>query len=57
MFGYDRQELIGQNPRIFRSDVHAHEFFADMWQTELEPPELAGRAGQRRKDGTLIDSR
>src|SRR5271170_1771993 len=35
MFDYDRQELIGQNPRVFRSGVHSQEFFTHLWQTIL----------------------
>ena len=56
MFGYDRQELIGQNPRIFRSGVHAHEFFADLWQTILNRTSWQGELVNKRKDGTLLDS-
>ena len=56
MFGFDRQELIGQNPRIFRSNVHTSEFFRDMWQTILGRASWQGELVNKRKDGTLTDT-
>lgn len=31
--GYTRQELIGQNHRLLKSNEHPPEFYADMWRT------------------------
>jgi len=31
--GYTREELLGKNHRLLKSDEHAPEFFKDMWQT------------------------
>lgn len=31
--GYSREELIGQNHRIVRSDIHPRAFYADLWNT------------------------
>ena len=33
--GYTREELIGQNHRLLKSDEHPREFFRDMWHTIL----------------------
>ena len=33
--GYSREELLGKNPRLFKSGVHAPAFYANMWQTLL----------------------
>ncbi len=33
--GYSREELIGQNHRMLKSDEHPREFFQDMWHTIL----------------------
>ncbi len=56
MTGYNREELQGQNPRIFKSDVHSRDFFSDMWQTILKRNSWQGELVNRRKDGTFIDS-
>ena len=56
MFGYDRQELIGQNPRILHSKGQAPEFFANIWQTISGRETWQGEVVNQRKDGTLIDS-
>ncbi len=31
--GYSREELIGQNHRLLKSDEHSPEFYRDMWRT------------------------
>jgi diguanylate cyclase (GGDEF)-like protein/PAS domain S-box-containing protein len=31
--GYKREELIGQNPRMFKSGVHDEDFYRTMWQS------------------------
>jgi diguanylate cyclase (GGDEF)-like protein/PAS domain S-box-containing protein len=31
--GYDREELLGNNHKIVKSDEHPDEFFVDMWKT------------------------
>lgn len=31
--GYSREELLGQNHRIMKSDEHSDEFYKDLWQT------------------------
>jgi diguanylate cyclase (GGDEF)-like protein/PAS domain S-box-containing protein len=31
--GYDREELLGNNHKIVKSDEHSDEFFVDMWKT------------------------
>jgi len=56
MFDYDRQELIGKNPRILRSTVHSSEVFAHLWRTILGRASWQGELVNKRKDGTLIDT-
>jgi PAS domain S-box-containing protein len=56
MFGHDRQELIGQNPRIFRSGVHSQEFFGNLWHSIMNRVSWQGELVNKRKDGTLLDS-
>lgn len=54
ILGYSREEVIGQNPRIWRSDRHDKEFFDGMWQELTETGNWRGEIWNRRKDGTLI---
>src|SRR5262245_16058542 len=56
MFGYKRAELLGQAPRLFKSGLHAPEFFAAMWRTILARDSWQGELVNRRKDGTLADT-
>jgi PAS domain S-box-containing protein len=56
MMGYNRQELINQTPRLFKSDAHSPEFFADLWRTILKRQSWQGEMVNRRKDGTLVDT-
>src|SRR5207247_1612156 len=56
MTGYDRQEMIGQNPRLFKSGTHEHEFYAELWRTILARHSWQGELLNRRKDGTLLDT-
>lgn len=55
MYGYDRHELIGNSPRLFKSDVHGADFFRDLWRTILNRQSWQGELTNRRKDGTLVD--
>lgn len=56
MYGYDRREMLGNNPRIFRSEEHSEDFFADLWRTILGRLSWQGEIVNRRKDGTLLDT-
>jgi PAS domain S-box-containing protein len=55
MTGYDRQEMLGETPRLFNSGVHDRPFFANLWQTILGRNSWQGELTNRRKDGTLFD--
>ncbi|MGV2388608.1 MAG UNVERIFIED_CONTAM: PAS domain S-box protein [Microcystis novacekii LVE1205-3] len=49
--GYNRGELLGQTPRLFKSGKHESEFYRDMWQTILNRQSWQGELTNRRKDG------
>jgi PAS domain S-box-containing protein len=51
--GFSRLELLGQTPRVFKSGVHAPEFYRHMWQTILNRQSWQGELTNRRKDGVL----
>jgi PAS domain S-box-containing protein len=56
MYGYDRQEMLGQTPSLFKSAVHSKEFFQEFWATILNRKSWQGEIVNQRKDGTLIDT-
>jgi len=51
--GYEREEAIGQNPRVLKSGVHDREFFKNLWQTVLDGSVWQGVITNKRKDGVL----
>ena len=55
MTGYDRQELLGQKTRIFKSGSHPPEVYAGIWQAVAKGTGWQGELTNRRKDGALVD--
>jgi two-component system, cell cycle sensor histidine kinase and response regulator CckA len=51
--GYDRDETLGQTPRILKSGQHDGQFYRQMWETLLGGNVWQGRMVNRRKDGSL----
>ncbi len=49
--GYSAEEVLGQNPRVLKSDRHDKEFYEAMWRTLLEKGEWSGEIWNRRKSG------
>lgn len=56
MMGYERRELIGQNPRMFRSGLHPVELFDNLWRTILARSSWQGELVNRKKDGTHLET-
>lgn len=52
--GYTREEVLGKNPRILRSERQSHEFFAEMWSTLQAKDCWKGEIWNRRKNGEVI---
>ncbi|NEX17367.1 MAG: hypothetical protein C1943_12230 [Halochromatium sp.] len=52
--GYGREEAIGENPRILKSDRHEHGFYQAMWQSLQETGQWRGEIWNRRKDGMIF---
>ena len=50
--GYSREELIGNNPRIFQSGKQSGEFYAAMWERILKYGYWAGEIVNKTKSGT-----
>lgn len=51
--GYSETELLGQNHRILKSDVHPQELYTDIWKTISSGQVWKGEVCNRRKNGTL----
>ncbi|HLP14793.1 MAG TPA: PAS domain S-box protein [Bacteroidota bacterium] len=51
--GYAMEEIIGQNPRLFKSDVQEPGFYHALWNTILSGSVWHDEIVNRRKDGTL----
>ncbi len=56
MFGYQRRELLGQNPRLFKSGRHGEKIYEEMWNAILARSSWQGEIVNRRQDGTLLDT-
>ncbi|MCX6360236.1 MAG: response regulator [Armatimonadetes bacterium] len=52
--GYTRAEVMGRNPRIWKSGLQDARFYADLWSTLREGRTWRGRFINRRKDGSLF---
>ena len=51
MTGYDRDEVLGQNPRLLQSGKQDKAFYARLWATLLRGESWSGTFINRRKDG------
>lgn len=56
MIGFDRSEVVGKTPVLFKSGMHNKEFYKEMWQAILGRQSWQGEIINRRRDGTLIDN-
>ncbi len=52
--GYDRSEVIGQNPRILQSGHHDENFFSGVWASVYKQGYWAGEIWNRRKNGEIF---
>jgi len=50
---YSKDEIIGQNHRILKSDFHPDSFFKDMWRTIANGNVWHGEIHNKAKDGSL----
>lgn len=52
--GFSKQEAIGNNPRVLKSDTHSSSFYENMWATISSGTVWKGRICNKRKDGSLF---
>ncbi|MEX0602901.1 MAG: PAS domain S-box protein, partial [Bacteroidota bacterium] len=56
--GYQREEVIGKNPRILKSGEHSRSFYESLWKTLLAGGTFRGRFLNRKKTGEIyVDDR
>ena len=53
--GFGRGDLIGKNPRVFKSGMHARQFYETMWQALTAGETWMATFKNRRKDGTPFE--
>lgn len=51
--GYEKREVIGENPRLLKSGQHSSEFYADMWKRIKQGENFQDLFVNRRKNGML----
>ena len=51
--GYTPEEILGENPRLLRSDKQDRAFYEHLWNTILSGQVWRGEIVNRRKDGSL----
>jgi PAS domain S-box-containing protein len=54
IYGYRREEVIGQNPRILKSGRHDAAFYQDFWQQLKTTGHWRGELWNRRKTGEVF---
>lgn len=52
--GYSREEALGRNPNLLKSDMQSSEFYTAMWESIINEGFWRGEIWNRRKDGTLF---
>jgi diguanylate cyclase (GGDEF)-like protein/PAS domain S-box-containing protein len=52
--GYTEEEVIGQNPRMLKSDRHNQAFYESLWNSIESTGQWQGDIWNRRKDGKVI---
>lgn len=52
--GYSREELIGKNPRIFKSGIHPREFYEELYKTILSGKTFSAIFVNKKKNGELF---
>jgi PAS domain S-box-containing protein len=54
MKGYPLEEILGNNPRMFKSGLHDAEFYNRMWNTILSGKTWRGEIQNRKKSGEIF---
>lgn len=52
--GYSMEEIVGQNPRIFKSGMHDKSFYEQLWKRLLQSGSWSGEIRIKTKDGRIL---
>ncbi len=52
--GYSKKELIGNNPRVFKSGYHDANFYKNLWETINKGKEFSCRFVNKTKNGSIF---
>ncbi len=55
MTGYSKEEVLGNTPRMFKSDWYDAAFYKEMWDTILSGETFVGILTNRKKNGALFE--
>lgn len=55
--GYERDEILGQTPRVLSSGRHEPDFYAEMWRAIAEDGYWIGEIWDQRKNGEIYPER
>lgn len=51
--GYSREEVLGKNPSILKSNRHSEEFYEEMWKSLLQTKHWQGEVWNCKKNGEI----
>jgi len=54
IYGYQPEEVIGQNPRLLKSGLHDQAFYEGLWQHLAQEGHWRGEIWNRRKNGEIF---
>jgi len=52
--GYSMEEIVGQNPRIFKSGMHDTSFYEQLWKRLIQAGSWSGEIRIKTKDGRIL---
>lgn len=54
VLGYSKEDVIGKNPRMWKSGIHDNLFYEDLWNTLLAGKNWNGEMMNKKKNGDLF---
>ncbi|MDE1988827.1 MAG: PAS domain S-box protein, partial [Betaproteobacteria bacterium] len=57
MTGYEREEVLGKNPDVLRSEQHDAAFYEDLWKKLAVEGHWSGEVWNKRKNGEIYPAR